>query len=224
MNRQAGFTPQAIKDTLYTAVLCDVLDSLGFRHQAMHRRLRPLLQTPNQCGFVGRAKTFRWMEVDYVDEQNPYGLEIEAMDSLRPGDVVVYSTDYAASSAPWGELMTRVAMRNGTVGCICDGNVRDSLKIIEMGFPVFCTGVYPVDSKGRGMVEAFDVPLRCADVAVRPGDLVFADYDGIVVVPQDVEQETLRLATEKANREKGMGRALMQGRTLRQAYDEYGIL
>ena len=90
-----------VKEHLYVAALCDVLDSLGFRDQAMHQRLRPLLPDRNSCGFVGRARTFRWMETDYVVEEDPYGLEIEAMDSLRPGDVAVHSTDHAGTNAPW---------------------------------------------------------------------------------------------------------------------------
>ncbi len=76
-----------IGKSLYVAAVCDILDELGYRNQAMHQRLRPLLPDPENCGFIGRARTFRWMETDYVIEDNPYGLEIEAMDSLKAGDV-----------------------------------------------------------------------------------------------------------------------------------------
>src|SRR5664279_2329362 len=82
-----------IKQNLYVAAICDILDELGFRNQAMHQRLRPLLPDMRNCGFFGRARTIEWKEVDHVDEENPYGLEIEAMDSLNKGDVVVHSTD-----------------------------------------------------------------------------------------------------------------------------------
>jgi len=95
-----------IKDNLYVAAVCDMLDSLGYRNQAMHHRLRPLLPDVRNCGFVGRARTVRWMETDYVVESDPYGLEIDLMDSLTPGDVVVHSTDFSGTNAPWGELMT----------------------------------------------------------------------------------------------------------------------
>lgn len=107
-----------VREHLYVAALCDVLDSLGYRQQGMHQRLRPLLPDIRHCGFVGRARTFRWMETDYVVEEDPYGLEIEAMDSLRPGEVAVHSTNYAGTNAPWGELMTTVAQRNGAVACL----------------------------------------------------------------------------------------------------------
>src|SRR5688572_9899349 len=90
-----------IRENLYVPVVCDVLDQLGYRNQAMHQRLRPL-DTENAT-IVGRARTFRWMETDYVVEEDPYGLEIEAMDSLKPGDVAVHSTDHGGTNAPWGE-------------------------------------------------------------------------------------------------------------------------
>src|SRR5689334_17874660 len=91
---------------LYVAAVSDILDSMDLRHQAMHHRLRPLLPDIHNCGFVGRARPIRWMEMDYVDRDDPYGLEIEAVDSLRPGDVVVHSTDASGTNAPWGELMS----------------------------------------------------------------------------------------------------------------------
>jgi len=124
-----------LKNHLYVAAVCDILDSLGYRHQAMHHRLRPLLPDIRTCGFVGRARPLQWMETSYIDE-DPYGPEIEAVDSLRPGDVIVHSTDHAGTNAPWGELMSTVAKRNGAVGCVCDSQVRDCVRIIDMGFSV----------------------------------------------------------------------------------------
>src|SRR5215210_4782254 len=93
-----------IKQELYVAVVCDILDELGYRNQAMHQRLRPLLPDIKRCGFIGRAKTLEWIETDKIVENNPYGLEIEAMDSLQEGDIVIHSTDYNGTNAPWGEL------------------------------------------------------------------------------------------------------------------------
>jgi 4-hydroxy-4-methyl-2-oxoglutarate aldolase len=209
---------------LYVAAVCDILDSLGFREQAMHQRLRPLLPDIRHCGFVGRARTVRWMEIDYVVEDDPYGLEIEAVDALRPGDVIVHSTDHAGSNAPWGELMSTAAMARGAVGCICDSQIRDCVRIIEMGFPVYYAGIRPLDSMGRGKVMAYDVPIRCGEVLVHPGELIFADYDGIVVVPQAVEEEVLRLAQEIVHKESLTRGELLQGKTLREVYDKYGVL
>jgi regulator of RNase E activity RraA len=211
-----------IRQNLYVAAVSDILDGLGYRNQAMHQRLRPL--DPENFVIVGRARTFRWMETDYVVESDPYGLEIEAMDSLKAGDVVVHSTDAAGTNAPWGELMTTVAKQNGAVGCVCDGLLRDCKRIVKMGFPVFHAGIRPVDSKGRGKVMAYDVPVRCGEVLVNPGDLVFADFDGVVIIPQGVEEKVIRLAEEKVGKENASRRELLKGRRLREVFNQYGVL
>ncbi len=213
-----------VDEGLYVAAVCDILDHLGYRNQAMHHRLRPLLPDRKKCGFVGRARTFRWMETDYIQHDDPYGLEIDAMDSLKPGDVVVHSTDSAGTNAPWGGLMTTVAKRNGAVGCVVDSQIRDCNQIIEMEFPVYYTGIRPLDSMGRGMVMAYDVPVLCGDVLVKPGNLVFADFDGIVVVPNEVEKEVLVQAREKVHKENLSNRELLAGKTLREVFAKYGVL
>jgi 4-hydroxy-4-methyl-2-oxoglutarate aldolase len=213
-----------IRNNLYVAAVCDILDELGYRNQAMHQRLRPLLADPENCGFIGRARTFRWMETDYVVAENPYGLEIEAMDSLKPGDVAVHSTDYGGTNAPWGELMSTVAKRKGVAGCVCDSQIRDCVKIMKMGFPVYYSGIRPLDSKGRAIVQAYDVPVRCGEVLVNPGDIVFSDFDGIVVVPKTVEQDVFRKAHEKVNMENLSRKELLEGKSLREVYDKYKTL
>lgn len=211
-----------IRQNLRVPAVCDILDDLGRRDRAMHHRLRPL--DSQQCVIVGRARTFRWMEVDYVVEGDPYGIEIEAMDALGPGDVVVHSSDASWTNAPWGELMSTLAKRNGATGCICDGLIRDCQQIIKIGFPVFFAGIRPLDSKGRGRVMAYDVPVRCGGVLVQPGELIFADFDGVVAIPRDLEDESLCLAEEKLNKENLTRRDLLAGRTLREVFDEYGVL
>ena len=221
-NEQETYT--LIQTQLYTAAVCDILDTLGYRNQAMHHRLRPLLPDIRHCGFVGRARTVRWMETDYIVEEDPYGLEIDAMDSLRPGDVMVHSTDSSGTNAPWGELMTTIAKRNGAVGAICDSQIRDTVRIIDMNFPVYYTGIRPLDSKGRARVMAYDVPVRCGDVLVYPQDLIFADHDGIVVIPQAIVQEVLELAQVKVGKESQSRADLLAGKTLREVYDTYGVL
>ena len=211
-----------IAEHLYVPALCDVLDDLDHRRQAMHQRLRPL--DGDNCVIIGRAKTFRWMETDYVVEDDPYGLEIDAMDSIQPGDVIVHSADPGFTNAPWGELMSTVAKRNGAAGCVCDSLIRDCRKIMEIGFPIFHAGIRPLDSKGRGRVMAYDVPVRCGDVLVHPGELVAAGFDGVVVIPRAVEQRTLQLAAEKVGKENATRRALLEGRTLRDVFNEFGVL
>jgi len=213
-----------IKKHLRVAIICDALDKAGYPHQAMHGRIRPLLPEIANCGFAGHARTLRWMETNYIIEEDPYGLEIEAMDSLRPGDVVVHSTDRSGTNAPWGELMTNVALLRGAVGCVCDSNVRDCVQIIELGFPVFYAGIRPIDSKGRARVEAIDKPVMCGEVLVHPGDLIVADFDGVVVVPKRLEKQVLKFAREKVEGESKTRQDLLAGRSLRDVYNDYGVL
>ncbi|XOV91551.1 MAG: RraA family protein [Bacteroidota bacterium] len=212
-----------IQSELYVAAVCDVLDELDYRNQAMHQRLRPLLPDLNSCGFIGRARTFRWMDTNHIAE-NPYGLEIEAMDSLGKNDVVVHSTDYGGTNAPWGELMSTVAKRNGAVGCVCDSQIRDCTRIIEMGFPVYYTGIRPLDSKGRAMVVSYDDPVSCGGVLVQKGDIIFADFDGIVVIPKEIENQVFDKALDKAHRENLSRKELLEGSTLKEVYNKYKAL
>jgi 4-hydroxy-4-methyl-2-oxoglutarate aldolase len=221
-NDEATF--RFVRENLYVAVVCDILDSLDYRQQAMHQRIRPLLPDMRNCGFVGRARTVRWMDTDYVVEEDPYGLELEVMDSLQPGDAVIHSTDFSGTNAPWGELMTTIAKRNGAVGCVCDSQIRDCVRIIDIGFPVYYAGIRPLDSQGRARVMAYDVPVRCGEVLVHPGELVFADYDGVVVVPRTVEEDVLYLAFEKVNKENNSRQALLAGKSLREVFAMYGVL
>jgi regulator of RNase E activity RraA len=120
--------------------------------------------------------------------------------------------------------MTTVAKHNGAVGCVCDSQVRDCNRIIDMGFPVYYSGIRPLDSKGRARVMAYDVPVACGDVVVHPGELIFADFDGIVVVPQAVEAEVLELAQKKVAAESDSRKELLAGKTLREVYNKYGVL
>lgn len=213
-----------VKAHLYVAAVCDILDELGYRNQAMHQRLRPLLPDIRNCGFIGRARTFEWEETAIIEEDKPYGLEIEAMDLLNESDVVVHSTDRNGTNAPWGELMSTIAKQKGVTGCVCDSQIRDCVKIVDMDFPVYYAGIRPVDSKGRGIVSRYDVPIHCGEVEVHPGDLIYADFDGIVVVPRHVEGIVVERAKEKVLSENKSRKELMDGKSLREVFDRYGVL
>ena len=209
-------------EKLYVAAVCDILDDLGYKAQAMHQRLRPL--DPANCEFIGPARTIQWMLMDYVVEDDPYGLELGAMDSLRPGDVVVHCTDHGGLNAPWGELMSTAAKMRGAVGCVCDSQIRDCQKIMALRFPVFAAGIRPLDSKGRGRVMAFDVPILCGDVHVKPGDLIFADFDGVVAIPSGIAEQVLEAASKKATKENLSRKELLEGKLLAEVYQKYGVL
>lgn len=209
-----------VERNLYTAVLADSLDEMGFRQQAMRETIRPL--SPDLV-FAGWARTILCMDVYHLSE-NPYDIEIEAVDSLLPGEIAVVATGDSKRNAPWGELLSTAALSRGARGAVIDGLVRDVKKIQSLGFPVFATGIKPVDSRGRGLVVDYNIPVECQGVLVTPGDLVVADYDGVVVVPAAVVTEAVRMATDKVSRENHSRAELMNGMLLRQVYDKYGVL
>jgi 4-hydroxy-4-methyl-2-oxoglutarate aldolase len=211
---------QRIERELYTAVICDALDDLGYRHQAMHQRLRPLFA---DISFAGWVRTISCVDVSHIPVE-PYAKEIEAVDSILPGEVVVVSTSYSGQNAPWGELLSTAARARGARGAVVDGLVRDVKKIEEIGFPVFAAGVKPVDSRGRGLVLDYNVPVECGSVMTNPGDLLFADYDGVVVIPAAVVPEVVSMATDKVNRENHSREELANGAYLRDVYEKYGVL
>ena len=209
-----------MEQNLYTAVVSDALDELGYRDRAMNEFLRPLAR--DWC-FAGWARTVLAMDVHH-ETPDPYAKEIEAVDSILPGEVVVVATGRSTRNAPWGELLSTAAVARGARGAVVDGFVRDVKKIEAIGFPVFAAGIKPVDSRGRGLVVEYNVAVECGGVLVAPRDLVFADYDGIVAVPAGVVNDVIRLATEKVTRENHTRAELKQGAYLRDVYKKYGVL
>jgi regulator of RNase E activity RraA len=211
-----------IRECLYTAVLSDVLDELGFRDQAMPPSIRPLDDTLVMAGY---ARTGVYREVyRVVPDQNPYELEIALIDDLRADEVAVFGCGGSTRIAPWGELLTTASRARGAVGCVTDGFVRDIRQIRALRFPVFHGGIAPLDSKGRGMVAEIDVPIQCAGVAVEPGDLVVGDADGVIVIPQAIEQQAVRRAFEKVDSEDRTREELAAGTRLREVFDKYRVL
>jgi regulator of RNase E activity RraA len=205
---------------LYTAVVSDSLDQLGYRNQAMREYLRPLYPS---CKVAGWARTISCSDIYHV-QSDPYSLEIEAVDSLLPGEVAVVGTQKSLRNAPWGELLSTASRARGARGAIIDGLVRDVQKIEELGFPVFAAGIKPVDSLGRGSVTAYNVAVECGEVIVNPGDFVFADFDGVVVVPRSIVSQVIELASDKVRRETNSRAELMKGAYLRDVYKKYGVL
>lgn len=209
-------------ERLFTAVLSDALDAAGFRNQAMSPGMRPLDDSLKMCG---RARTGIYVEVAHVEPGvNPYELEIAIVDDLKPGDVAVFACGGSSRIAPWGGLLSTASHVRGAVGCVTDGFARDVHDIRELRFPVFSAGIAPLDSKGRGQVQAVDVPVICDGVLVAPGDLVFGDVDGVVVVPQTAEAEVLQNAFSKIDSESHTMAELRAGGYLADIYAKYGVL
>lgn len=207
---------------LYSAVLSDSLDAVGVMGQAMPPSIRPLDESLVLCA---RARTGIYVEVAHVDpDVNPYELEIKLVDDLKPGQLAVLACGGSRRIAPWGSLLSTATVGRKAAGCVTDGFVRDIKTIRELRLPVFHAGIAPLDSKGRGHIAALDVPVICAGVRVCPGDLVFGDADGVVVIPRAVEADVLRIAFDKINSEDSSMDELRNGALLRDVYQRHGVL
>jgi len=209
-----------MRERLYSAVVCDALDSLGLAHQSPRVPLKSLT-VPGVL--IGRCQTTLWAEMAHVDPR-PYELELLAVDACRPDDVLIAAAGGSTRSGLWGELLSTAARRSGCVGAIVDGLVRDTVKMTAMGFPVYARGTSIYDSRDRNRVIDRGVPVEIDGVRFSPGDLVVADADGIVVVPQVVEAAVIEAAWKKVHAENTVRQAIAAGMTASEAFRKYGTL
>jgi 4-hydroxy-4-methyl-2-oxoglutarate aldolase len=215
-----SITLEMMRQSLSCALVCDALDTLGLRRQS------PAMALPERTMdglLVGRCKTTLWTDRETPDP-HPYENELMAVDTCLPDQVMIAAAAGSMRSGIWGELLSTAARNGGCVGAIVDGAVRDLAQMKEMRFPIFARGASPYDSKDRQEVTAVDVAVEIAGVVFHPNDLVFADVDGVVVVPAEVEEEAIRRAWNKAHDENRTRSAIQQGMKVTEAYRRYGVL
>lgn len=207
-------------DRLYSAVLADVLDGLGYMHQALPAGIQPL--NPD-WKMLGKVRTLDMRPVSEVPAE-PYALEMEAIDALTRADVLVIRMGGGPECAVWGELLSTACQARQASGVVMDGPTRDVEKILAINFPTFALGTSPLDSKGRIDGVARDVPVTIGDCPCVPGDLIFGDRDGIVVIPAGVAGEVLARAKAKIEGETTVRQELAAGKSVREVFARYGIL
>jgi 4-hydroxy-4-methyl-2-oxoglutarate aldolase len=210
---------QDMRTHLFTAVIGDVLDLHGLHHQFLMPECRPLSSKMVVCG---RAMTV--FETDISEPVDPpFGLMLEALDSMQADEVYI-----AAGSSPryalWGELMSTAARARGAAGAVLAGYTRDTNGIVEMNFPVFCYGSYAQDQRGRGQVVDFRVPLEINGITIQPGDIIFGDIDGVLVLPRETEHIVVPEALERVKKEKTARKLLLNGASAETVFCETGVL
>jgi 4-hydroxy-4-methyl-2-oxoglutarate aldolase len=204
----------------YSAVIMDVLDQMNFRVQCMEPAIRPLVPSMRTWG---EAVTMYFETVTEVPE-HPFRLEMEVLDEIREGQVIVCQCNAVSLSAVWGGLLTNAAVGCKAAGVITDGGVRDYNEIVGLGFPTFCKGLTPYDSLGRMDGKERDIPIVCGGIRVNPGDFVFGDIDGVVVVPWDIFEGVIERAWEKIQGENTVRRELRAGASIVKTFEKYGVL
>lgn len=208
-----------LSSTLYTPVIGDVMDVLGYTHQFLPSDIRGIRP---EMTVVGRAMPV--LIADRFDNsRKPFGLLTEALDQLEPGEIYLARGGRVECSA-WGEILTATARGRGAVGAVVDGFHRDTPKVLAQDFPVFSRGAYGQDAGPRSSVIDFRVPVQIGQVSVTPGDLVFGDVDGVVVIPQAIEDEVIERAMAKATAENTVRAAIEAGMSSTDAFRTYGVL
>jgi 4-hydroxy-4-methyl-2-oxoglutarate aldolase len=215
-----------LRDKLFTAVVGDVLDKMGWRRQFLPQAIAPLKP---DMKVIGRAMPV--LEADVFDEgahalgpvAKPFGLMLEALDDLRPNEVYV-ATGGSFRYAFWGELMSTRARYLRAAGAVLNGFVRDADRIEALGFPTFSRGLYAQDQGPRGKVIDFRVSIEIEGVRIAPGDLIFGDREGVLVIPSQVAADAIQAALEKASTENRVATAISHGMGAREAFETFGVL
>lgn len=217
-----------MRQQLFPAVVGDILDTMGFLKQFLSPQIRPL---KSDMVVIGRAMPV--LEANCFDakvpgapgplSQKPFGLLFEALDDLREHEVYV-ATGCAPQFALWGGLMTTRAMHLKAAGAVLDGYSRDTPEVLERGFPVFSFGGYAQDQGPRGKVVDWRVPVEINGVRIQPGDIVFGDLDGVLVIPRAAEEEAIRRALEKATTENRVREAIERGMSTVEAFRTFGVM
>lgn len=204
---------------LYTPVVGDILDDLGYTHQFLPQPVQPLRE---EMKLAGRAMPVVMIDV-FGKQKKPFGLLTEALDQLQPGEIYLASGG-DMRCAYWGEILTATAKKRGAVGAVINGFHRDTPKVLEQNWPVFSRGRFAQDSGVRTQVVDFRCPIEIGQVTVQPGDLVFGDLDGVVIVPRKVEAEVIERALAKARGEKLVRKEIEAGLSSTEAFRKHGIL
>lgn len=213
---------------LFTALVGDVLDKLGYFHQFLPPEIKPL--DPTMIVF---GKAMPVLEADVFGEQLPYssnsflnkpfGIMFEALDDLKEDEVYI-CTGSSLRYALWGGLMSTRAMKLKAAGAVVHGFSRDTNEVLRLGFPLFSMGTYAQDQGPRGKVIDYRVPVEMGQVRINPGDIIYGDRDGVVVVPHQIQDEVFEKAIEKARGEKLVLKALQEGMSTVDAFAKFGIM
>jgi regulator of RNase E activity RraA len=217
------------KKELFTALVGDALDKLGFFHQFLPQKLKPL--DPKMV-VIGRAMPV--LEIDVFDEvventnnlimQKPFGLMFEALDSLQEDEVYI-CTGSSLKYALWGGHMSVRAIKLKAAGAVMNGFSRDTNQILNLKFPTFSLGSYAQDQGARGKVIDYRVAIEWDHIRISPGDIIFGDRDGVLVIPKEIEEEAFAKAFEKAHVEKLVLQTLQNdGMSSVDAFYKFGIM
>ncbi len=193
---------------LATSNLSDSLDRLGIKLGAV------IGITPRwgNTKVVGRAVTIKMTAAGAVPSVAHLG--VDAIANSEPGDVIVIDNRGDLYNNCWGEILAMGAKMKGVSGVVVDGAARDVDACETFGFPVHARGTVPTTARGRIVQESWNVPVRLGDAPVRPGDVIVADVNGVVVIPIERLAEVVQSAEDIMAKELAMIKALESGQSM----------
>jgi 4-hydroxy-4-methyl-2-oxoglutarate aldolase len=207
---------------LYSGLVSDALENLGYHHQCMKSGIYPLVHTMQ---VAGPAFTVHCISTPSRDEKI-HDLRLGMFKSMNDGCIQVRDTQGDVSCGHFGEISATAAFAAGCVGAVIDGSTRDSNYLINMGFPTFCRFRNPVEAFGRFMAVDYQIPIYVqgmdGKLIVNPGDYIFGDNDGVVVVPKEMTIKVLELAEQWYESEGKSRQAMAEGKDPFQVYQEFG--
>ena len=189
---------------LSTPNLSDALDKVGLRGAVSG--IRPMYACPR---IVGRAVTIRIMAAGMLKSE--YHLGVHAIDAASSGDIIIIDNHGDTENNCWGEILSMGAKMKEVSGVVVDGAARDIDMCEEFEFPVYARGTVPITARGRIMQESVNEVIRIGNVQVRPGDIVMADINGVVIIPVEKLDEVLEVAEQISHKEKAMVAELKKG-------------
>lgn len=211
---------QQVRETLTSPAISDTLDSFGYVRQCLDPGLAAVVGGTVMAGWAFPVR----IERVYDLPAEPFRGLLAALDAISADEIFVTPTQRARDIAVWGELLSTAATARGAAGALTDGLIRDTAAIRELGFPVFSAGTIPLDSRGRHEIIEHGIPVVLDGIRIEPGDLIFADSDGVVVVPQAVVEEVIRGALMKRTTENQFRDAVADGMLTVDAYRKFGVL
>lgn len=155
--------------------------------------------------------------------KKPFGLMFEALDDLKEDEVYI-CTGSSLRYALWGGLMSTRALYLKAAGAVMNGYSRDTNEILKLKYPTFSLGTYAQDQGVRGKVLDYRIPIEWDGIRINPGDLIYGDRDGVLVIPVNLVEEAFTGAIEKARGEKVVQKALQGGMSTVDAFKKFGIM
>ena len=188
-------------EQLYTGAISDVLREFALLDQSLPGYLRPLRDSDVVAGIAFTVKSSP--NVKITGEMT---FRTQMLDEMGKNIFVVWDTSNDEKATLWGGVMTATAYGKGVKAACIDGGIRDTKQILEKPFPVYYKYRIPNGSLGRCLITHYQIPIKIGDVVIKPGDVIFADCDGVVCVPRDIAYEVLVRAEEiRANEKKIFG-------------------